>query len=206
MLDDAATTPQRKKRRKLKWVAGALLFFLLLFLYQLFGPSPEVIVSQQTTYITKPLGPDGLPDYQQALLAMYRDGATPKNNAAVLLWPLIGCDKLDAAQYEAICKEIGLLPAPGDDGVMERLDSESHHAIVQQWLLDQGHVEDAEELAYKLHEVPVHQPWKSTDFPPVARWVTANEAAIDLIVEASKRTHYYSPSPSLIGASDEPLF
>src|SRR5687768_6703679 len=128
MPDETAATPKRRKRRALKWLAGSILLLLLLFLYQLFGPNPPIIVSRQTTYVTKPLGPDGLPDYRQILSTMYREGVKPENNAAVFLWPLIGRGKLDAAQFEAICKEIGLSPAPGDDGVLERLDSQTHHA------------------------------------------------------------------------------
>ena len=47
---------------------------LALFLYQLFGPNPKIIISPQTTFITSPLRPDGLPDYEKYMLNAYRKG------------------------------------------------------------------------------------------------------------------------------------
>ena len=55
------------------------------FVFQLFGPSPPIVVSEETTYITEPLADDGLPDYAGYLLAKGREGVTVENNAAVPL-------------------------------------------------------------------------------------------------------------------------
>ena len=62
---------------------------LILFLLHLFRTDPPIVVARDTTYITGPLRPDGLPDYEKYVLELYRDGATPDNNAAVLLWQAI---------------------------------------------------------------------------------------------------------------------
>ncbi|MGC8540563.1 MAG: RNA polymerase sigma factor, partial [Phycisphaerae bacterium] len=43
----------------------------------------ELIISRATTYITSPLGKDGLPDYKLALKEYLMKGVTPENNAAV---------------------------------------------------------------------------------------------------------------------------
>ena len=43
----------------------------------------KLIISRATTYITSPLGKDGLPDYKLALKQYLMKGITPKNNAAV---------------------------------------------------------------------------------------------------------------------------
>jgi hypothetical protein len=205
MTDETANARSPKRRRRVKWVAGAILFLILLFVYQLFGPNPAIIVSRETTYITKPLGPDGLPDYRQAMLEMYREGVTPENNAAVLLWQVLGRGKLDPAEYEAICKEIGLSPPPGEDAVLEQLDSEIHRKRIERWLTALGYAEDVS-WTYELEEAPLNQPWNSSDFPPFAEWVVKNQEPINLIVEASQRSRFYSPSPSLIGVSAEPPF
>ena len=45
--------------------------------------SSKLIISRATTYITSPLGKDGLPDYKLALKQYLMKGLTPKNNAAV---------------------------------------------------------------------------------------------------------------------------
>ena len=41
-------------------------------------------------------------------------------------------------------------------------------------------------------------PWMSEQIPPLAEWVAANQKPLDLIVEATKRPRYFSPSPTLI--------
>ena len=43
----------------------------------------KLIISRATTYITGPLGKDGLPDYKLALKQYLMKGVTPENNAAV---------------------------------------------------------------------------------------------------------------------------
>ncbi len=43
----------------------------------------KLIISRATTYITSPLGKDGLPDYELALKKYLMKGVTPENNAAV---------------------------------------------------------------------------------------------------------------------------
>ena len=45
--------------------------------------SSKLIISRATTYITSPLGKDGLPDYKLALKQYLMKGVTPENNAAV---------------------------------------------------------------------------------------------------------------------------
>ena len=43
----------------------------------------KLVISRATTYITSPLGKDGLPDYKLALKQYLMKGLTPENNAAV---------------------------------------------------------------------------------------------------------------------------
>ncbi len=110
--DSSIEVPPQKKRTVMWWIGGAFLLLLVLFLWQLFGPSPRIIVSPQTTYITAPLKPNGLPDYGRYLLDKSGEGVTPENNAAVLLLQSVGPCRLDAAQQAAVCKEVGLEQVP----------------------------------------------------------------------------------------------
>src|SRR5262245_10578327 len=108
MSNDDDFIPPRKKPSIFWWIGGAFVVLVLLFLFQLVGPSPRIAVSRQTTYATEPLGPDGLPNYEKYLLDLYRNGVTPDNNAAALIWPALWPGELDPSQYEPIAAELGL--------------------------------------------------------------------------------------------------
>src|SRR5690606_2729655 len=108
-IEDKATTDlPPKKRSVLWWIGGALLLLFVLFLYQLFGPNPAIVVSKPTTHITAPLKPDGLPDYAQHLRDVYRTGVTPENNAAVVLWQHLWPEDIDPQELVLIREELGL--------------------------------------------------------------------------------------------------
>src|SRR3712207_869637 len=91
MQQDTDNSLPRKKLNILWYIGAGFLLLGGLFIFQLAGPSPKIIISKQTTYITSPLRPSGLPDYEEFLRQKLRDGVTPENNAAVLLiqamWP-----------------------------------------------------------------------------------------------------------------------
>ncbi len=53
-------------------------------------PKGKFTISKETTYITGPLDKDGYPDFAAALNERLRQGVTPENNAAVLLWKALG--------------------------------------------------------------------------------------------------------------------
>src|SRR3954451_11812878 len=109
MSEDAPFTPPKKKPSIFWWIGGAILILVVLFFLQLFGPSPRLVVSRRTTYITTPLGKNGLPDYEKSYLELCREGVTPENNAAALIWPALWkSGELDSSQYEAIAAELGL--------------------------------------------------------------------------------------------------
>ncbi|HJQ79782.1 MAG TPA: hypothetical protein VJ828_07495, partial [Lacipirellulaceae bacterium] len=74
MTCDTSNTPARKKRSLLRWITALFLSLLLLFLFQLLGPDPPLSVSRQTTFITEPLRPNGLPDYERYVLELNHKG------------------------------------------------------------------------------------------------------------------------------------
>ncbi len=86
MSADAPYVPPRKKSSIFWWLGGGFLLLSALFLFQLFGPNPPIVVSRQTTYITGPMGSDGLPDYNHYMREHYRKGVIPEDNAASLVW------------------------------------------------------------------------------------------------------------------------
>ena len=105
--------------------AGFFLLLLVFFLFQLFGPNPRIVVSKQTTFITEPLGPDGLPDYEQYVLNLLRDGVTPENNAVALLWQALFPADVDAKFHAAVAAELGLDEVPLESEALESYHSET---------------------------------------------------------------------------------
>src|SRR4029079_2038790 len=132
-IDDAGTLP-RKKPNIVWWIVGFLFVVLFLFLFQLFGPSPQVYVSKKTTYITEPLRRDGLPDYERYLLEQAREGITPENNAAVLLVRALWPAELQPQDYAAVAKELGLAQGPSQGDAIVPLGGAATRARVLAWL------------------------------------------------------------------------
>src|SRR5690606_19719846 len=46
------------------------------------------------------------------------------------------------------------------------------------------------------------RPWKSSEIPPLAKWISDNQESIDLLVAASKRPKFYTP---ILGSSENTL-
>lgn len=225
MSTDESFKPLRKKHNILWWIGGVFFLLILLFLLQLFGPNPPIIVSPQTTYITEPLGPDGLPDYEQYTLDLYRDGVTPENNAAVLLLQALWPAELDPSQYAAVVTELGLEQIPSKDEALVHLHDQTNQQRVAAWLRDlaksqprdaaeSGETPDGEgtmradpfgsgddpyssEAADSVIEHSMSRPWTSEQIPPLAKWIAENKKPLDLLLEASRRPRFHSPSPSL---------
>lgn len=216
MSTDAPFTPPRKKLNIFWWIGGIFLVLLLLFLVQLFGPSPRIIVSPQTTYITKPLSPKGLPDYEQYALERSRKGVTPENNAAALLWRALWPGDLEPKYYAAMADELGLEEIPLEDDALVRLYSKSNQDRIGRWLSKRVDPEVGNEAVEEFElestadpepviDQTTNRPWTSAHLPPLAEWLAENEKPLDLIVEASTRPRYYSPSPTFLNSEHELL-
>jgi hypothetical protein len=224
MSTDEPFTPPRKKYGILWLLGGILVLVALLFVIQLFGPNPPIHVSPQTTYITEPLGPDGLPDYEQYVLDLYRDGVTPENNAAVLLWQALFPADVDPKHFAAVATELGLEQIPSQADALVPLHGEENRRAIYAWASEQAkepgaNSADAEDAAAdsairdgtymgygeyggmdyanRLIDTAMRAPWTSQQFPPLVEWVVENQQPLDLIIEASQRPRYFAPSPTL---------
>ncbi len=219
--------PPRRKFRIL-WILAALaLLFGVWFCYQLFGPNPAIVVSKQTTFITEPLGEDGLPDYEAYLLQQGSEGVTPENNAAVLIWQAMWPGELQQEHWLLICDALGMekvpstkeaLLAPYDETVRDKIamelagryseqasDQAAGNQPKEDYFSEAWQEQLRDRLAYDLVGEAGDRPWKSEQLPALARWVEQNQKPLDLLVEASKRPRYYSPSPNMLDGSDDML-
>jgi hypothetical protein len=215
MSTDDTFTPPKKKPNVLWWIGGGIALLVFIFFLQLFGPNPPIVISPQTTHITSPLGADGLPDYEQYVLKEMREGVTPENNAAALIWTALWPGELDAKDYAAVAAELGLVSVPDETRSLAYLYGQANRQAMLAWLREQGVVPSAaaaaEELGYNpgqddeeidgLLSRAMSRPWTSGQIPPLAKWATANKQPLEMLVEASQRPRCYFPSPSLLDSN-----
>jgi type II secretory pathway pseudopilin PulG len=211
--------PRKKKPSIFLWILAAFLLLLLIFLFQLVGPAPRIYVSPKTTHVSEPLGADGLPDYQQYTLNLYREGVTPENNAAALIWPALWPGELSPKDYAIVAKELGLdhIPSKADALVpiykqIENSQLEDHAIVRKDTGAPNTPGDDATNVQFdlrqnteRIYDLITEQPWTSDQFPSLAKWARDNQQPLDQLVEASHRTRCYFPSPSLIDPKQESL-
>ncbi|HTU19512.1 MAG TPA: hypothetical protein VMG10_15735 [Gemmataceae bacterium] len=163
---------------------------------------PHFTVGKDTTFVTEPLDADGYIDYATALNKRMRKGITPANNANVLIWKALGPHPEGATMSAEFFKwlEIEPLPERGDYFIPML------HFLRDKLKLDP--LKDAKDI-YDEQQICWQGTWKASEHPCIAAWLKANEKPLALILEASKRTHYFSPlvpkrtkkgSSGLIGA------
>jgi hypothetical protein len=207
MSTDAPFTPPKKKINVFWWIGGAFIVLLLLFVFQLFGPSPRLIVSPQTTHITTPLRPDGVPDFEQYVLDQARAGVTPENNAAALLWPALWPGELDPPQYAPIAKELGLDSVPSAADAVVPV-----HKRIETWMASQPPISDDPDLnnaevakRESAIDDQLSRPWTTDQMPWLAEWVKENQKPLDMMVAASRRPRCYIPSPTMLNGRNDSL-
>ena len=210
MSNDAPIISARRSKTR-RWIALGVTAFLAWFLWQLFGPNPPIIVSKETTYITAPLRPNGLPDYRHHLYDRLRDGITVDNNAAVLMWqaygPGRGSSALKPAEWEHIVRELNL---PHADSTAALVDP-THRDMaerVEHWVIANDPIwkqaatnapdtqdgnSPSSDLGFDAVFATIAFPWRREQLPPLAEWADANSEAIDSLVNASQRPRLYLP-------------
>ncbi len=218
--------PSRRKLRFLWVLAAFVLLCGFWFCYQLFGPNPTIVVSKETTFITEPLRADGLPDYEAYILQQASEGVTPANNAAVLSWQAMWPGEMGGQReyWIPLCDALGMekvpsakegLVAPSSQSVREQIALELALQLSKQAADDASKDDlfsEAEQqslrdgYAHELIGEAGSRPWTSEQIPALAQWVAHNEKPLDLLVEASKRPRYYSPSPNMLDGSNDMLF
>ena len=215
--------PTQRKPRIVGIAAGLVALLLVWFVIQLFGPNPRLIISPQTTYIISPLGPDGLPDYEGYLLQRGSEGVTPENNAAVLTWQALWPGELRQQDWLSLCDALGMKKVPSGKGsLLSPYDQTVRDALVRDFAKKFGldpqpedeeyesyggwQSESSRALADEMIDQAMVRPWTSEQLPALAQWVNENEQPLELLVAASRRPKYFSPSPSFLNGVDESLF
>jgi hypothetical protein len=183
MHQDTDNALPRKKHNILWYIGGVFLLLVGLFIFQLAGPSPKIINSKQTTYITSPLRPSGLPDYEEYLRQKLRDGVTPENNAAVLLFQAMWPSEISPQHYQAVATELGLPEIPSAESSLKYVFGKENLERIGAWLpkpTDDSIPLDAESVISPT----TNHAWTAEQLPPLAEWVDANKKPLDLIAVA----------------------
>src|SRR5262245_56443654 len=203
-------------RRLRRWWPLVLVAAVALLVYAAWPGSSTFTVSPETTYITEPLDAEGLVDYQAALNARLGRGATPDQNANVLLWQAHGPHPAGGTMPPAYFEWLGI-ESPPDEGDYF-IDSDTYFNTV---LKDRPEpLTGGPEQPRKLKpperpgedelwewQIPRDRktvweeqldgarkwPWEASDRPEIADWVKRNAKPLALVIEASKRPRYYHP-------------
>lgn len=148
---------------------------------------PKITIGKETTFATGPIDADGYLDYIAALNEKMREGVTPANNANVLLSKAFGPHpdgaKMSPKFFEWM--KIAAPPEKGDYFVNDRVFRKDQLKLKLKPEELQKFGDDVEKS--------MTRPWKAKEYPQIAAWLKANEKPLAVVVEATKRSHYYHP-------------
>jgi len=150
-----------------------------------------IVVSRETTYITSPLTPDGLPDYGTFLDQRGDAGIALADNAAPPLLEIVGIE-IDTATR-------GRLGLPETPSIGPRL-LRSPSGGDRSWAEDRarrGITEPAVDDVFLsfVSQMPRASagPWEPEEAPLVAEWLADNDEALDAVLAAASRRGYWWP-------------
>lgn len=148
------------------------------------NPQLQVTASKETTVFTGPLRDDGSVDYIAAVNERWSDGITVENNAAVLFRQAMGPDSIPEGQREKYFQLLGIPPLQAEGNYFVSFD---------EFINRDGLSAPEQESAQMALGQALSRPWSNQEFPLLARWLKANEAPLELLVNASKRPRFYNP-------------
>jgi hypothetical protein len=165
-------------------------------------PKGKITIGKETTHVTGPLDKDGYIDYAAALNERLRQGVTPANNANVLLWRALGPRPEGGSVPAEMFQRLGI-PAPAEKG--------EYFIDLFPYLKERLNIDPTKDMDAIVDQQSrgMQRPWVPKEYPNLASWLEANEKPLALVIEATRRSHYYSPlvpgktkqeSSGLIGA------
>lgn len=150
-------------------------------------------ISKETTVIDGPLDDEGFVDYISALNNQSKAGVKVEDNAAVWLARANGIQELNHSPHrDEFFKELGIKPVPVGGKVAKWQDFAKKFAETEGLEIN---------ALWDRRARGRERPWTAKDDLVLARWVEANEEAMDLFVRAGKCSRYYTP---YLGDKDEP--
>jgi hypothetical protein len=183
-------------------------------------PPPRFSISEETTVLTDPLGPDGYVNYVVATNQQYGEGVTPENNAVIPLLEALGFQYIRSVSQDRYLELLGTSPPVplgevfvsfkkmADDFEKEHkkahlqgLESASRRVLFEtekSVVSALGGSENPQMVIRQALHQAQNRPWSAEEFPEIADWLAQNHESLDRIVQACNRTRYFAP---LLGAS-----
>ncbi len=189
-----------KKARRI--ICIVLLLILGTGLFWAFGPTfaPKIRISQETTYLTSPLTPDGRVDYVRAINDQLSAGVTPENNFIVAHWRIVGppWPYGQSPEGDALLEQMFLklqMEPPAQRDHIVWLEPFAKQEAVKYDLSSYKAVED---YSSNKQEAQAH-PWTSPDYPMLVRWLELNQKPLDAILDAAQLPQSYAPCITTTG-------
>ncbi len=180
--------------------AAVLSLFIITAFCQAAAPPirPRFPLSRVTTFVTGPLTHEGYVDYAAALIAIRTKGLKPEDNAAVILWRVMGPKPEGSLVSEPHFTAIGMKRPP---------EAGPYLLGLTQYIKENLGGIQGQELDgfFAEHGKAMSRPWTAKESPRMAGWIKANERPLALALEAVKKERYYNAlmppgSGDLIGA------
>jgi hypothetical protein len=193
-------------------VTAAVLFLLVLALVGSRFVSPRYRISKETTYLVEPLTHGGnRVDYWSAIHEATRpdDLASEENGYRLLIQKLGRSPDGDPESFSKLCELLGLAPdsirpeiafVEPQDFIKAYVESDDFD---DSWL---DELPDGDEFEFwpedesekrrrveRLLEARLNSPWNLDNLPMMARWLEENNAALDLMDQATRRSTFLIP-------------
>jgi hypothetical protein len=141
-------------------------------------------VGKDTTYVDGPIDKNGFIDYEAAINERMRKGIKPETNANVLLFKAFGPKPEGGKLPAEYFKQLGISEPPekGDYLTWPHVYLRDHLKL---------NPSDYKEILYQ--EDHSMRPWKAEDMPHITAWLALNEKPLAVVLEATKRPHYFNP-------------
>lgn len=153
-----------------------------------------ITISPQTTVIEAPLRPDGYVDYLAAVEAKSSAGATPENNAVVVLWQVWGPQEYDAAYLSKYFAALGIPPVAEKGDYLPVWYREYNPSPKKSDApSDGGEKVTIPDLGDDLERWATTHPWTDEQIPRGSAWIKENETKIQQLIAGSARPKFYSP-------------
>ncbi|TWT38409.1 hypothetical protein [Blastopirellula retiformator] len=190
----------RKAKTYLLVVGSALVTLIGVPAWMILGPPRALVISKETTHLTKPLDAEGNVDYVAAVLERQRAGVTPENNGAIPLLQAMWPCGLEPDELALICDELNISP-PAADGLVMLDDSDVHQQQIIDWASKKWGVDLGDEEQYDFDPAEhvyeaMDTPWRRDQIPPLAQWVDDHQRSFELLHEMETHDAFYLPSPS----------
>jgi hypothetical protein len=150
-------------------------------------PRNKFTISKETTYVLGPVDADGYIDYAAVLNERLGKGVTPENNACVLVWQAIGPKPEGKLVPPEFFRLMGIASPPEQGEYFVPWSK-----YLEETLKIDFYMPEREKLD-KFEFNTSKSPWRERDCPELAAWLKANEKPLGLLVQASKRSQYFSP-------------